>query len=67
MTKEALKYHIGRIASMGAKEIEKMRYTISTSTCDKLSKDFLYRACDAREQQLDKTNAMAVDGDIDDL
>jgi len=67
MTGQKVKENILKIADMTLQEVEDYRVKISTSSASRRAKVFLYRACEERLKDIDTTQAMAVNGDIDDI
>ena len=67
MTKQKVRENVIRIFKMSKEEVENYRRKISTSNADMKAKRLLYEACDVRIQNTDTTNAIAVNGDLDDF
>jgi len=64
---QTVKQNIHRIASMSADEVRDFQPKVSTCSLSRRGKEFLYRACDARLEELDRSKAEAVNGDLDDI
>jgi hypothetical protein len=67
--KEIVKRNITQIASMEADQIQKRRAAISTSNISKMGKEFLYRACDMRMEEIAARQDLleVTNGDTDDI
>lgn len=67
MTKQRLIKNINRISNMTLQEVMDYRVSVSTSSADSKAKSFMYKACDERLKQVDTLQALAVNGDLDDI
>ena len=67
MTEQKVKDNIIRISEMRIDEVETYRRKISTSSAGMKAKNFLYKACDERIKNIDREQAIVVNGDLDDF
>ena len=56
-----------RIGEMGMSEIEEYHRTVSVSSVCSEDRKEIFDACDRRAAEIDRSYAMAVDGDLFDL